>query len=161
MLRVPRDNAEGSNLRSPLKTIGVAGIGLFVTAALISACSSSPSTSASKSTTTTSKTKSTKTTRPSTTTFPTYQNNDKLRPDVITNSCVASAGGWSASGRIHSTQKDQHLFILTVYFTNAHSTVLGAGKTSISVKAAGTKPWKITAKFSAPPGTLCVLVGVN
>ncbi len=93
--------------------------------------------------------------------LPTYVNQVSLRPDVSTTSCAASPGGWTASGLIDNTLSSAHDFRLTVYFTDAHATVLSAGQTSVTVPSQGKQPWSITSKFDAPPGVVCVLVGVG
>jgi len=120
-----------------------------------------PSTTANSSvrTTTTAGTAATGT-RP-TSPFPSYVSNVSLRPDVSTTSCEASSGGWTASGVIDNKQSSAHDFRLTVYFTDSHATVLSAGQTSVAVEPNSIKPWSIASKFNAPPGVVCVLVGVQ
>jgi hypothetical protein len=135
---------------------------LVVCAAFIlSACSnpkSAPPTTAAGKTTTTLAGKPTSTT--TTSPIP-IQNNVKIRTQAVITKCQAADGGWMASGTATNPGTQSHTYQLIVYFTDAHATVIGSAKTSVSVasKAAGT--WSATAKFHAPTVVRCVLVGVE
>jgi hypothetical protein len=66
-----------------------------------------------------------------------------------------------ASGVITNTATAAHNYMVTVYFTNAHATVIGSGEISKSITGKGTGTWMVTANFVAPRGVKCLLVSVK
>jgi len=152
-------SAPRSHVAASIRNLSLGGVALACCAILVAGCSSSASTPSSTSAATTTPRSSVAPEPP--TTFPSYKNNAMLRADVSITSCVASTGGWTATGAIHNTEKSGHAFVITVYFTDPQSTVLAGGKTSVPVRRGGTATWHVTAKFAAMPGTRCVVVGVD
>lgn len=92
---------------------------------------------------------------------PTYENNLRLRRDVMTTSCRATPRGWTAAGAIRSTQKVAHRFLLTVAFTDNVATVLSEDQASVNVAPSHSARWSVASKLHEESGILCVLVGVQ
>lgn len=89
------------------------------------------------------------------------QNNAQIRSQAVITSCKATDGGWTAFGTASNPAAETHKYLLTVYFTNSAATVIGSGTTSETVPSKASGTWSVTANFTAPSTTKCVLVGVE
>jgi hypothetical protein len=87
-------------------------------------------------------------------------NNPTARKNVTMTGCVRTSTGWSASGSAANSHGSATTYAITVSFTTSGHTVINHAETKISVPADGHKPWKVSAAFTAPPDTTCVLRGV-
>lgn len=88
-------------------------------------------------------------------------NDPTLRTQVAVSSCKAVAGGWRASGTASNPGKKPATYRITVFFTTEHATVIGTGRTRVSVDPGGHETWSVSDDFKAPEGTQCVLRGVG
>jgi hypothetical protein len=88
-------------------------------------------------------------------------NEPQLRHDVAITVCDAAASGWHAAGTATNTGKKVRDYTITVFFTTKHATVIGTGRTKVSVDPGSRETWSITDDFTAPEGTQCVLRGVG
>jgi hypothetical protein len=84
-----------------------------------------------------------------------------LRKDVTLAGCKATANGWGATGTATNPAAAAHTYTLTVFFTDAHATVIGFGSTKVAVQPGGKETWTIASKFHPAPTTFCVLRGVS
>ncbi|MBF4570846.1 hypothetical protein ITJ57_18915 [Plantibacter sp. VKM Ac-2880] len=87
-------------------------------------------------------------------------NDPKARKNVSTTSCTATDDGWTMTGTIANTTKNDTSYTLTVFFTTATATILATTTTVVDVPAGEIRYWDGTAAFAAPDGTKCVLRGV-
>jgi hypothetical protein len=84
-----------------------------------------------------------------------------LRKDVVMAGCKATATGWGATGTATNPATAAHTYTLTVFFTDAHATVIGFGSTTVAVQPGGKATWTVASKFHPAPTTFCVLRGVS
>ena len=133
--------------------------------ALLAGCSSPGTVTPTTSTTTRvapSSTTATTAAAPTTTTEPVpIQSSPTVRQQAAVVSCKPVAGGWEASGVATNPASDAHTYGLTVYFTDAAATVIGSGRTSVTVSGKSSGTWHVTGTFTASPPVKCVLVGVE
>ena len=144
----------------------LAAVGL--TAAGVSACTSSKSphnNSSPKPASTSASTKQTPAPSSSgtgATPVPTQVANDtKLRKNVTLSSCKSVAGGWGASGTAMNPGTKPVDYTITIFFTTTSATVVSTAATHITVSPGGKEVWTVNRKFKAPPKMLCVLRGVG
>jgi hypothetical protein len=83
------------------------------------------------------------------------------RPSVAVTKCVASDGGWTASGTAKNSGTGDATYAITIFFTNAHATVQDYATTSVTVPAGKSVDWSAAKKFAASTPTNCVLRGVG
>jgi hypothetical protein len=83
------------------------------------------------------------------------------RPSVAVTKCVASDGGWTASGTAKNSGTGDATYAITIFFTNAHATVQDYATTSVTVPAGKSVDWTAAKKFTASTPTNCVLRGVG
>jgi hypothetical protein len=88
-------------------------------------------------------------------------NNVKSRKNVQLTSCKKVAGGWGAAGTASNPGTKAAAYTITVFFTTTSATVVGMGKTQVTVAPGGTQDWTAAGKFKAPAKMLCVLRGVG
>lgn len=88
-------------------------------------------------------------------------NNSTDRPKVQVAKCEAVAGGWSASGTAKNTDSAPKDYVITIFFTTDHGTVIGHGSTTVKVPAGGQNNWSVVTKLTPVPNALCVLRGVS
>jgi hypothetical protein len=75
--------------------------------------------------------------------------------------CQAISGGWEAGGTASNPGHTTVTYLITVYFTDMHATVISYAQTRVKVTPGQTAPWTATSKFVAPTPTRCVLTGVG
>jgi hypothetical protein len=88
-------------------------------------------------------------------------NDPAARKAVAMSGCSATDGGWRAAGTAKNGGDAPRSYHLTVFFTTATATVLATGTTTVDVDPGATADWTVSARFTAPSGTLCVLTGVK
>jgi hypothetical protein len=88
-------------------------------------------------------------------------NNVKARKNVQLSSCKKVAGGWGAAGTASNPGTKPAAYTITVFFTSTSATVVGMGKTQVTVDPGSTRSWKVDGQFKAPAKMLCVLRGVG
>jgi len=88
-------------------------------------------------------------------------NDPALRARVAVASCKAVDGGWQAGGTASNPGRKPATYRITVFFTTATATVVGAARTSITVEPGAKQAWSVSDRFTAPKDTLCVLRGVG
>jgi hypothetical protein len=151
-------------MRPPrLTTLTVAALATCVAAVTLAGCSkshdqASPSSSAGASTAATAASPVTQDTLPAASAI---VNDVAKRKSVVITKCAAATGGWSASGTANNTGTADATYAITIFFTNAHSTVEDYATTSVTVKAGQTQNWSTTKQFAATTPTNCVLRGVG
>jgi hypothetical protein len=84
-----------------------------------------------------------------------------LRKNVLISSCKATSTGWGAAGTVTNPAATAHNYVVTVFFTTIHATVIGFGSTTVMVQPGGKESWTVDSKFHAPSVTNCVLRGVG
>lgn len=130
-------------------------------ATILSACSTSPTTSVSATTPTT-------TAQSSASTVPvqhplpsTVPNNLTLRKNVTITACHAIAGGWAATGTAANPGTSPGNYQITVFFTTPRATVLDYATVAVVVQPGKTAQWTAEQRFATVPGMICVLRGVS
>jgi hypothetical protein len=88
-------------------------------------------------------------------------NDPALRARVSQDTCEAVDGGWRAAGTAVNPGKKAATYLVTVFFTTDTATVIGAGRTRVTVEPGATARWTVSDAFTAPKKTLCVLRGVG
>ncbi|MBM7519111.1 hypothetical protein [Nocardioides nitrophenolicus] len=81
------------------------------------------------------------------------------RGAVETTECGPSAGGWQAAGTATARDKAQE-FVITVFFTTEHATVVQWGRTQVSVAAGQSARWQVDVDLDVRGELRCVLRGV-
>jgi hypothetical protein len=85
-----------------------------------------------------------------------------LRKSVVISSCVLSKGVVRVSGTAADPGGSSAAYKLTVFVTNARSTVTGTASTTVHVAAHGNSKWSLRSSVVGQAGRPhCVLVGVG
>ncbi len=136
------------------RVIGAA-IAACIGALFFAGCGSSPNAA----TTTTQQSKSSSASTPS---LPkTVPNDPSQRHNVSMQKCQAIPGGWEAGGTAVNPGHSSTTYLVTVYFTDSHATVVGYAQTTVKVAPGQNVQWTASSHFAAPTKTLCVLSGVS
>lgn len=88
-------------------------------------------------------------------------NDTSLRKSVALTACGQAPGGWRASGTATNHGAKPADFTVTVFFATPRDTVIGTGDARVHIDAGAIATWNVTGKFTAAPGTQCILRGVG
>ena len=91
----------------------------------------------------------------------TVSNDPVARRDVSETSCQYSGGGWAMSGSVTNSTNGPATYVLQITYTDSHSTVQDAEKTSVSPAPGVSLKWSTTWKTSQATGIVCVLDAVS
>jgi hypothetical protein len=84
-----------------------------------------------------------------------------LRKHVVITSCKASDDGWKASGTVENTGQEAHEYAITVHFTDAKATEIGAKHAKVEADPGATETWSVTQKAKGHDKVRCVLGAVT
>jgi hypothetical protein len=89
------------------------------------------------------------------------KNDDVARKDVTVTSCAQSGANWVAKGSVANSSSAQATYEIEITYTDASSTVLGVGKTSVSPSSQKTLTWSTSWPTQKTTGVNCVLDAVS